>query len=72
MVPILARLSVKFMAAMRGPAMPRDSITVMMKTSTSRLPDVYRSQPIGSTVTSVVGKIALAREVGNWQLFIQL
>ena len=59
------------MAESSGPAMPRDSTMVVMKVSTGRLPLVYRSQPIGRMVIIVVGEMALDREMGSWQLFIQ-
>ena len=71
MVPTLARLSTKSMAESSGPAMPRDSTMVVMKVSTGRLPPAYRSQPTGRMVIMVVGEMALDREMGSWQLFIQ-
>ena len=51
--------------------MPRDSTMVVMKVSTGRLPPAYRSQPTGRMVIMVVGEMALDREMGSWQLFIQ-
>ena len=59
------------MAASSGPAMPKDSTMVVMKVSTGRLPPAYRSQPAGRMVIMVVGEMALDREMGSWQLFIQ-
>ena len=40
MVPTLARLSTKSMAASRGPAMPRDRTMVVIKVSMGKLPPV--------------------------------
>ena len=51
--------------------MPKDSTMVVMKVSTGRLPPAYKSQPAGRMVIMVVGEMALDREMGIWQLFIQ-
>ena len=37
----------------------------------THLSPAYKSQPTGSMVIMVVGEMALDREMGSWQLFIQ-